>query len=301
MLNLSLNVSLEKLTTYRIGGNARYFYKPNNLDELAGALRWCKDKGLPWFLIGHGSNILVSDQGFPGLVLKLDGEFASQVFDNNSRVITAGAAVMLPKLANDCAMRGISGFDGLCDIPGTVGAAVRINAGTSEGEVKDLFVSADILDDQGNVRTLSCDDMGFGHRNSVLMQNRWIILMTRFRYGVDKESHQIFAAMQAHRAARKAKQPSNPKNCGSVFKPASGRAAGWYIEQCGLKGKRIGDAMIATEHANWIVNLGTASASDVKCLIRLAQDAVSECFGVFLEREVEYVFEDLIKECSDGL
>ncbi|MDW7646340.1 MAG: UDP-N-acetylmuramate dehydrogenase [Desulfuromonadales bacterium] len=301
MLDLALNVSLKKMTTYHIGGEAKSFVLSNSQAELTAALKWCDGNLFPWFLIGYGSNILVADEGFPGLVIKLAGEFTSIEFDDNSRVISIGAAVMLPKLANECAKRGISGFEGLCGIPGTVGAAVRINAGTKEGEVKDLFVSADILDEQGNVRTLSSNDMGFGHRTSLLMQNRWIVLRSRFSYGLETESAKIFAQMLSHRASRKAKQPSNPKNCGSVFKPANGRAAGWYIEQCGLKGRRIGDAMIATEHANWIVNLGAASASDVKLLIRLAQDVVKERFGVLLEREVEYVPEDLIGVSSNEL
>jgi len=292
MFDLALSVSFKKMTTYRIGGLARYFASPINLAELIEAPKWCNANRLPWFLIGHGSNILVSDEVFPGLVIKLVGDFNSIEFDDGRRIMTVGAAAMLPKLANECAKRGISGFEGLCDIPGTVGAAVRINAGTKAGEVKDLFMSADILDDQGSVRTLRYDEMNFGHRTSVLMQKRWLVLRARFSYGTVKESAEIFDVMEGHRAARRHKQPLNPRNCGSVFKSAE-RPAGWYIEQCGLKGHRIGGAMIANEHANWIVNVGDARAHDVKALIDLAQAEVYKRFSIQLEREVEYVPEDI--------
>lgn len=294
MLDLALNVSFKRMTTYRIGGVPQYFVSPTNLDELTGALNWCNANRLPWFLIGHGSNILVSDEGFPGLVIKLAGDFSSIEFDDVPRVITIGAAAMLPKFANECASRGISGFEGLCDIPGTVGAAVRINAGTKVREVKDFFISADILDEQGSVRTLRHDEMDFGHRTSVLMRKRWIVLRARFKYGAERASTEIFDDMKGYRDARRNKQPLNPRNCGSVFKSAE-KPAGWYIEQCGLKGRRIGGAMIANEHANWIVNVGNASSNDVKALINLIQAEVYKQFGIKLEREVEYVPEDILR------
>lgn len=293
MFQLNHNVSLAKFTTYRIGGKAKYYFVARNLQELADALQWCKSNQVPWFLLGFGSNILVSDEGFPGLVLKLGGDFSRITFDDINRTITVGAAAMLPIFARECAKRSISGFECLCDIPGSMGAAVRINAGTKEGEVKDQFVLAKIMDEEGQKQTIKAVEMNFGYRTSGLMQNRCIVLESRFNYGAEREPEQINATMRSIRDARKTRRPANPKNCGSVFKSVEGRAAGWYIEQCGLKGKRIGNAMIANEHANWIVNMGEASAADIKALISLSQNAVKDRFGIVLDREVEFVPEDI--------
>lgn len=287
--------SLSSLCTFRIGGNATRFATPDTIAELRVVLIQCESAQEPWFVLGIGSNVLFSDDGFDGLVIKLGKGFKQIVFDDEAQIITVGAAVLLPQFARVCARRGLSGFECLYDIPGTIGAAVRINAGTTkEGEIKNHFVSARIMDRQGQIRTLSADEMKFGYRSSILMRHRWIVLDACFRYGPKKPSEDIVETMRASRKARKAKQPVNPRNCGSVFKAAE-KPAGWYIDQCGLKGYRIGDAMIATEHANWIVNLGNAKATDVKALIELAQEKVYEQFGVMLQREVEYVPEDILR------
>ncbi len=296
-----MNFPLTNLCTYRIGGNATRFAIPDTIAELQEVIVQSESAREPWFVLGVGSNVLFSDDGFDGLVIKLGKGFKQLVFDDEAQIITVGAAVLLPQFASACARWGLSGFECLYDIPGTIGAAVRINAGTTrEGEIRNLFMSARILDHQGDIRTLKADEMEFGYRSSILMHNRWIVLDACFRYGPKKSGEEILESMRANRKARKAKQPVNPRNCGSVFKAAE-KPAGWYIEQCGLKGHRIGNAMIATEHANWIVNLGNAKAADVKALIKLAQKSVYEKFGIMLQREVEYVPEDMLRSGSrDG-
>jgi UDP-N-acetylmuramate dehydrogenase len=258
-----------------------------------------KKNDIPWFLLGRGSNVLFSDDNLDVCIIKLGQGFKGITFDDKTQTVTVGAATMLPKLATVCAQRGMSGLECVCDIPGTVGAAIRINAGTKEGEIANLFVSARVLDDHGEIHTLNADEMKFGYRSSILMGNRWIVLDTCFRYGPQKLSEEILETMRAHRKVRKSKQPTNSKNCGSVFKAAE-KPAGWYIEQCGLKGHRIGGAMIAQEHANWIVNLGDATATDVKALINLAQREVHKKFNISLEREVEYVPDDTMRRNTDG-
>ncbi len=283
---------LSRLCTYRIGGNAARLVIIKTEKELIKTITACNKFKESWFVLGSGSNILFSDDGFDGTVIKLGGEFDDLSFNDETQIVTVGSAVLLPKFATACAKRCISGFECLCDIPGTMGAAVRINAGTKDGELKEYFISARVLDHQGSVRTLRVDDMNFGYRSSILMSNRWVVLSACFRYGSSKRCEEILEAMRASRRARKAKQPVNPRNCGSIFKAAD-KPAGWYIEQCGLKGCRIGDAMIALEHANWIVNVGNAKATDVKALIDLAQSRVYEKFGVTLHREVQYVPEDI--------
>ncbi|MBK1736089.1 UDP-N-acetylenolpyruvoylglucosamine reductase [Halorhodospira abdelmalekii] len=282
------NVPLKNKCTYHIGGEARYFATPGSLDELEQLLDDCKKSETPWFLLGAGSNVLFSDDGFSGVVIRLAGAFKEIVFDDAAERVVAGGAARLPYLSRTCAKRGIGGFEFLCDIPGTVGAAVRINAGTREHEIKDRLLSVKVLDPEEGVRTLTAEELQLGYRRSMLLERRWIVLEAHFSYGCRASRAALLEAMAAERRARKAKQPANPRNCGSVFKGAE-RPAGWYIEQCGLKGCRIGGAMIAEEHANWIVNVGDATAADVKALIELAQSSVYERFGVMLQREVEYV------------
>jgi UDP-N-acetylmuramate dehydrogenase len=294
MINLKYNVSLAKYTTYKIGGTSDFFFKPQNVFHLKQAVSWSKQQKIPYFILGFGSNILINDEGFRGIAIRLAGDFKKLIFNERDSVITSGAAVSLIKLAKECSKRGIGGFEGISDIPGSVGASVRINAGTKEGEIKDYFLSADVLDEEVNLRTIYFNEMNFGQRTSMLVGKKMIVLQASFAYGEHNRPETLIERLKKHRDERKRKQPVNKKNCGSVFKSPNERPAGWYIDQCGLKGKRIGDAMIAHEHANWIVNQGTASASDVKKLIEKVQFDVFNRFGIQLEREVIYVPEDIL-------
>lgn len=295
MLEYISSLQLSSRCTYNIGGPAQYFVELHSREELRNALVWAQERNLPWFVLGGGSNLLVSDDGFPGLVIKLGGDFRSITFDDTLCEVTVGAGYPLPKFALECANRGISGFECLADIPGTVGGAIRINAGTKSGEVKDYFKRAEVMTEGGEVLTLQKGGMCFAYRTSQLMQNRGIVLNATFSCGPQISSNVIKERISQLRTERRAKQPKNPRNCGSVFKAAE-KAAGWYIEQCGLKGHCIGGAMIANEHANWIINTGNAKASDVKALIELTQSKVYSKFGIQLEREVEYVPEDILGE-----
>ncbi|MGQ9689537.1 MAG: UDP-N-acetylmuramate dehydrogenase [Desulfobaccales bacterium] len=284
---------IKDYTTFKIGGPARHFSICQSIDDLLEALYWCKDHGLPWFILGNGSNILVSDDGFPGLVIRLGGEFNNVVFQGDA--VEAGAGVLLPALSRHFLTQGWGGFEFMCDIPGTIGGAVRINAGTKEAEIKDHFVSARVLSADGTVRNIAKDDMNFSHRHSCLAHSRDIVLSARFSRPYMEEKKRIQEKIKQIIADRRQKQPKNRHNCGSVFKnPLGGKPAGWYIDQTGLKGLRIGDAMVAHEHANWIVNLGKARAEHVKELIEKIQEEVFQKFCVKLEREVIYVPEDIL-------
>jgi UDP-N-acetylmuramate dehydrogenase len=294
-LKLFKDVPLRKLTTYRIGGPAKFFFIADDIHELIDSLAWAKEENVRWFCLGMGSNVLIDDQGFPGLVIRLGDGFKRIEINESEDYFTVGGGCPLPKLGITLMKKGIAGFEYMCVIPGTVGAAVRINAGTKEGEIKDRFLSADILMLDLRVINLTKEDMRFSYRHSDLIGNRGLVLSARFQIR-DRESPEgIEKRIKEMIARRKSKQPKNPRNCGSAFKnPNGGEPTGWYIEQAGLKGMRIGDAQIANEHANWILNLGNATATDVKELIKYIQEKVFRKFGIELKREVIYVPEDIL-------
>lgn len=292
---LKKNIPLAGFTTYRIGGSASFFAEPETVADLMAVLGWARANGVDWFIIGGGSNILIADDGFPGLVIKLGRSFQAYSIDEENGIVTAGAATLLPLLGRDLLRKGWDGFIFMCVIPGTVGGAVSMNAGTTnEGEIRDQFLSADVLTEDLVVKSLSSYDLNFDYRYSSILKSRNIILSAKFK--LEKQVGNDFLEMKLAKVSRKRKsvQPSVARNCGSVFKkPSSGESAGWYIERAGLKGHRIGDAQVAPEHANWIVNLNNAKAADVKNLIMLCQNLVYEKFDVRLEREVIILPDDI--------
>lgn len=300
-LTLSLDImsmkfkhnSISEFTTFKIGGPANHFAVCDTIEELQKAVASSQFQGLPWFVLGNGSNILVSDDGFPGQVIKLSGDFQGVVFGQDS--VQVGAGVILPGLSSCGLAKGWGGFEFMCGIPGTIGGAVRINAGTKQGEIKDHIISATVLTPAGEIKTLNKQELGFSYRHSKLVETSDIVLSATFAKPYVTDKAVIQEKIKEIIACRRQKQPRIKRNCGSVFKsPPGGKPAGWYIDQVGLKGFRIGDAMIAHEHANWIVNLGNARAVDVKAIISLVQETVFQKFGVMLEREVIYVPEDIL-------
>jgi len=283
---------LSQHTTYQIGGPAQHFQRCNSEKDLQTAISRCQDHSIQWFVIGNGSNILVSDSGFPGMVIKLGGDFKKVVFEKNT--LKAGGGVLLPTVSRHCLSRGLGGFEFMCGIPGTIGGAAIINAGTRQGEIKDNFLSTKVLSPEGIIRIVNHEEMSFSYRHSALLNTKDIILSVTFSKPYQTEKNVIKKRIKNIIASRRQKQPKNKRNCGSVFKsPPGGELAGWYIDQAGLKGLRRGGAMIAYEHANWIINFQQAKAEDVKTLIEIVQKAVYEKFGIMLEREVIYVPEDL--------
>lgn len=288
------NVPLAPLTTFRIGGPARWFAEPATEAELAAAYAWARARGLPVFLLGGGSNLLVDDAGFDGLALRLAGEFRRLKVSGESLV--AGAGVLLPKLGREGVKRGLLPYLFLTGIPGTVGGGVRANAGADGGAVADLLKWADVFYPGRGIERLDAGSLGFGYRSSALQaQPDAVLVRAAFRLeGPEVPPDRALALMKEKLAARRARQPRNPRNCGSVFKnPAEGHPAGYLLERAGLKGLSVGGASISRRHANWIVNGGAATAADVKALIELARARVSETCGIRLEREVLYLPEDL--------
>lgn len=275
-----------------------YFATLSTLSELKEILDFTTDQKLQFYILGNGSNVLINDNNFNGIVIKLCGKFEEIIFHENDGTVTCGAGAFLIKLGNKIAERGCTGCSYMGVIPGTIGGAVRMNAGILEaGEIKDHFLNAQVLDPQtGELQTYAAEDMQFAYRKCALSQSKKILLQVTFRLPPLREKYQGEAReiINSILTTRRRKHPKIPLNFGSTFKrPPGGKPPGWYLEKVSMKGMRSGDAMVAEAHANWILNMGNATSQDVKNLISEGQKRVFEEFGINLEREVIYLPEDM--------
>ena len=270
-------------TTFKIGGAADYLITVQNLDELKAVLNACKADGIPWMILGNGSNLLVSDDGIEGAVIVLDGDFKEIIVDGET--ITAGAGAKLSKLCTVALDESLTGLEFAYGIPGTVGGAMYMNAGAYGGEMKDAAESVTALTTEGEVKTFEAAELGLGYRTSVFKTNGDIILFSKYNLHTgDKEviRERMYDVMER----RRSKQPLEFPSAGSVFKRPKGAFAGTLIEQCGLKGKTVGGAQVSEKHAGFIINAGGATCKDVMGLVKLVQDTVKTETGYYLEREI---------------
>ena len=299
------NEFMSKHTSFKVGGPARYFVKASSIESLKNALSFAREKNLPHFILGNGTNLLVSDKGYDGVIISLAGDF-SEIVDLGNGKFKVGAATPLGRFARHTLKQGYAGIHKLAGIPGTLGGAVYMNAGAYGQEIGQACTGVTVLDAGGNIRELSADECGFGYRRSVFNDgnngagddNGKIILTATFQLQSASSQGLTAADLEAElaecMAKRKATQPLNMPNAGSTFKRLEVGAAetpsqiapGYYIEQAGLKGYRIGSAEVSTLHANFIVNAGGATAQDIKDLSEYVQNKVSEKFRIELKREI---------------
>ncbi|NIO68933.1 MAG: UDP-N-acetylmuramate dehydrogenase [Anaerolineae bacterium] len=299
---LLVNEPLSAHTSYRIGGPADLFVTVESQDELCRIVALARECQVPYFLLGAGTNILVSDKGIRGLVIENRAKGSRFEVQGEEAILWAEAGALLKDLAGESVRRGLAGLEWAVGIPGTVGGAVVGNAGAYGGYVSDILTQVAILRADGEIQELEAEELRFGYRTSRFKAaNREIgatvprgaampvILAAQFK--LQPESVRVLRERVAeYTRQREARQPSEP-SAGSVFKRTAQYPAGFLIEQAGLKGKRFGDAQISPKHANFIVNLGQARASDVKALMDMARDAVLKQFGIELELEQELVGE----------
>lgn len=277
------DAELSRLTTWRIGGPARYLCRVKTEEGLARVLGAAAEASLPLALLGMGSNILVADDGFPGCVLRLEGEFLEVRIEGER--VRAGGGAALGGVCAAAARAGLSGIEAISGIPSSIGGAVRINAGAYGGQIFDVLETVSLVSRSGQRRAVAAAEIPHGYRWSGLIESREIVSQAVLHLAPsDRES--IAGRTRAVSEKRRGALPSEP-NAGSVFKNPEGDFAGRLIEACGLKGERRGDALISPRHANVIVNTGHARAADVLELMRLMRDAVREKFGVTLFPEVE--------------
>ena len=275
-------------TTFRIGGPADYFIELGNVDEIKAAVGICQEENLPWFVLGRGSNLLVSDQGYRGVILSIYKNF--QNIDIQGEILTVQAGTLLTTLSGKALDASLSGIEFASGIPGTVGGAVVMNAGAYGGEMKDIVRQVTVLDQEGVVRTLTGEEMQFGYRTSLAKKKGYIVLeaILELKPG---EKEQIREKMQTLKAKRIEKQPLEYPSAGSTFKRPEGYFAGKLIMDAGLRGARVGDGQVSEKHCGFVVNTGHATAADVRELMRQIQEKVQEQFGVRLEPEVRFLGE----------
>ena len=275
---------LSRRTTYRIGGPAALFVAAHSYEALARTLEVLSREGVDWVILGKGSNLLVSDKGYDGCAIVLDGQFACHSFAEDGS-LTAGAGATLSRLVNDALKKGLSGLEPCVGIPGTLGGALSMDAGTRRewigGRVRDLVV----LRPGEGMRRYGGGEVEWGYRSTSLPTDEIILEATLELTPAAPDA--IAADMEERLARRRAAQPLGAPSCGSVFRNPVGQSAGALIESCGLKGESCGGAQISLEHANFIVNRGGATAADVITLISRAHEAVLREHGVDLLCEVK--------------
>lgn len=278
------NEPLALHTTYKVGGKARYFVYPKNEIALMRLLKETKENQIETKIIGKGSNLLVSDDDYDGMVICLDRYFNEVIFEKNKVSAYAGQSIIY--LAHEAMKRGLSGLEFASGIPGTVGGACFMNAGAYKSEMKDVVEAVWVLK-EGNCVWMSVEECEFSYRNSIFKRNPdWVILAVRFHL-TPKDPLEIKELMDSRRQRRMASQPLDKPSAGSVFKNPEDMPAWKYIEESGLRGKCINGAKVSEKHANFIVNEREAKAQDIYDLIELIQKSVYEKFNVFLKAEVE--------------
>lgn len=280
------NEPLSRHTTFKIGGEAEMLVTVSDVQQLKAVIKACNDNEIDLFVLGKGSNLLISDQGMKGVVLTLDGEFKEISIKENK--IVCGAGVNLAKLCAFALNHSLSGLEFAYGIPGSVGGAAYMNAGAYGGEMKDVVTSVTHITKNGELVTLNKEELKLSYRHSIYKETDDIILFVTMELenGSEKE---IKAKMDDFLNRRKTKQPLDFPSAGSVFKRPQGNFAGTLIEQCGLKGKTIGGAQVSQKHAGFIINIGDATCEDVLNLVKYVQDTVKEKTGYFLEREIIYI------------
>lgn len=279
------NVTLAPYTTMRTGGPAALFAEPRSAQQLAHVHQWAQEKGLSLLIFGNGSNLLIADSGFDGLVIHLGRALSEvSVFANT---LTAQAGASLAAAARAAAQASLTGLEFAAGIPGSIGGAVCMNAGAYGGEIAQVIVSARVLTPEG-VRTVSKEELSLGYRSSAVMQNGWVVLEATFELAPGSPD-EIKATMADLAARRREKQPLQYPSCGSFFKRPVGYYAGALIEQAGLKGYRVGDAQVSEMHAGFVINRGHATSSEIYRLMQEVQCRVQAQFGVTLEPEVRLI------------
>lgn len=271
-----------KHTTFGVGGPADVFVTPTSVDELVSAIEACRKLHNPYFVLGRGSNLLVSDEGYRGVIISVE-ELANVDVQGNELVCEAGAS--LRHVAERACELGLTGFEFAHGIPGTIGGACFMNAGAYDGCMADVLVSVDVLDGEGALLTMPVDELALGYRTSRVKTDELVVLRARIalRPG-DKD--EIRAKMSDLMGRRRSKQPLEYRSAGSTFKRPEGYFAGKLIMDAGLKGYAVGGACVSEKHAGFVINTGNATAADVRAVISYVRDEVERQFGVQLEPEV---------------
>lgn len=278
---------LKNWTTLKIGGPAKTFYQPENEEELSALIEQLNQKNEPMVVLGNGSNMLFEDEGFEGSVIQIGAPFAT-VEKLDDQTVRVGAGMVNEDLANWLAKEGLGGFEFASGIPGTIGGAVMMNAGAYDREIKDVITSVRYLDESGTLQEKQADDLDLAYRHSWFTDHFGVIVSADFAF-VPKDSDQIFEKIKELHDKRWSKQPMDKASAGSTFKrPVNGYASA-MIHECGLQGTSVGDAMVSTKHAGFLINDGNATCKDFLGLVEHVKQVVKEKKGADLELEVRFI------------
>ncbi len=276
---------LARHTSYKVGGPADLYVEPSSKQDLQNLVRWANTHKVPFFVLGRGSNLLVSDKGVRGIVVNL--RRCCRQWEVEETRVRVGAGWLLTKMLEKLAELGLSGYEAIYGIPGTVGGALYMNAGAFGTEISDRLIEVELMDRKGAIFSRKKGKLDFGYRRGIV-NREWIILSGLFE--LEKgEPESIRRKMQEIWEKRRAKQPVTRASAGSVFKRPPGHYAGALVQGAGLKGFRYGHALVSRKHANFIVNAGGASASEIRELMNLIREKVKQKYGVELELENELV------------
>ena len=279
---------MSRHTTFRVGGPADYFVTPDSEERLQGLLELLREDGTPYYVVGNGSNLLVGDKGYRGVVVQIGRRMNRIHVAGNT--IEAQAGVPLSRLAAQALEEGLKGLEFASGIPGTLGGAVMMNAGAYGGEMKQVLQSARVLTTEGKIETRTVEEMKLGYRTSIFADNGDIILSALIRLETG-EREQIRARMEELKTQRMTKQPLEYPSAGSTFKRPEGYFAGKLIEDAGLRGFQVGGAQISEKHCGFVINREQATATDIRSLMERVADKVEETSGVRLEPEVRQIGE----------
>lgn len=284
-ISCTKNEPLSRHTTFKIGGPAKLFFTPENPEQIYSIICYCRENNVPYYILGNGSNVLFSDAGFNGAIINIYNSMNDIKIEDETVYAMSGA--LLSKIAAQARDAALTGMEFAAGIPGTLGGAVVMNAGAYGGEMKDIIKYVDILESDGTIKKYECDEMEFGYRKSIVSSGKIVLGAMLGLKKSDKTA--IAAEMDRLKQLRVSKQPLEYPSAGSTFKRPEGYFAGKLIDDSGLRGYRVGDAMVSEKHCGFVINCGNATCNDVLTLIKDVQNTVMEKFGVSLIPEVKIV------------
>lgn len=286
--NIYINEPMSKHTSFKIGGPAECFIKAQNIEQLKNILEYAKKENIKLTIIGNGSNILVSDQGIQGIVLKIDIEKLEEKIEDEKIILTVGSGVKLGALAQKCLKEEITGLEFASGIPGTIGGAIRMNAGAHGSEMKDIVKTVTYMDRNTEIHKITNEQAEFEYRKSLFVNSNYIILETEIQLKKGK-LEEIKEKMEEYANYRKEKQPIEYPSAGSTFKRGEDFITAKLIDECGLKGYTIGGAQVSEKHAGFIINKDKATSKDIIELIDYVKKVVKEKKGKKIELEIEII------------
>jgi UDP-N-acetylmuramate dehydrogenase len=284
---IKYNEPMSKHITMKVGGPADIMVFPDTVEEIVSVIKYAKESNIPVKVLGNGSNVIVSDLGIEGIIIKLTCNMSEATVDGEYIIATAGTS--MPKVAVVAKQNSLSGFEFACGIPGTIAGGVKMNAGAYSGQLSDVLISCKYLDSDLNLKEIENKDMKFSYRHSIFAENPdYVILEVKLKLH-KSNFEEIDKSMKENNLSRKTKQPLEYPSAGSVFRRPVGYFVGKLVQDSGLRGVSVGGAQVSEKHTGFIINRDNATCEDIRNLIKLVQKTVYDKFGIELKTEVEFI------------